>query len=144
MHWLIFAGLGPPIGLACVFTGIAVYSANPFDGKLVDMILVTAGITAFAYIFGLLPALVSGWAVRQVQIRQLRPEWLWVTLIGTLVGFIFVVAFGAVLEALIPSGLSVFDIRKEAFFVYVPTCLVPTLVCWYLSRHSAGRQSQTP
>ncbi|WP_457091321.1 hypothetical protein [Microvirga sp. P5_D2] len=131
--WLIFAGLGPPIGLVTVFAAIAIGDGNPFDGKLADMISGTAWLTPFAYVFGLLPALVSGGAVRQVQIRQFRPEWLWVTLIGTVVGFIFVVAFGAVLEALLLSGRSVFETPKEAFLVYVPTCLVPTLVCWLLS-----------
>jgi hypothetical protein len=137
MHYLIFAGLGPLIGLACVFPMITVTEGNPFNGKLADMLLGMAWSTPFAYVFGLIPALVSAWAVRQAQIRQSKPEWLWVTLIGTAVGLIFVVAFGAVLEALIPRGRSVFDIRKEAFLAYVPTCLIPTLACWWISRRFA-------
>lgn len=143
MHWLIFTGLGPLIGLACVFAAVMVDSRSLFDGKLVDAIQVMAWFTVLAYIVGLMPALVSGWAVRQVHIRRLRPEWLWVTLTGTIIGFIFVVAFGTMLGGLHDSAVwDVSDIRKEAFLVFVPTCLVSTLVCWYLSRGWAKRLGQ--
>jgi hypothetical protein len=112
---------------------MAFSSEGIFSGPLRAVFAVIAFVAVFAYVFGLIPALIAALAVRKVQARQVRREWLWVTLIGLGIGFVFVVAFGMVLEWLIPSGRSIFDIHKEAFLVFVPTCLVPTLVCWRLS-----------
>lgn len=131
MHYLVFAGLGPPIGLVCLFVWMALHTANPFDGKLMSMILGMAGLTPFSYVFGLIPALVSGWAVRQVQIRRFRLEWLWTALIGAGIGPIFVVAFGVVLG---PIEWDISEIRKEGLFGSVTTCGIPTLACWYVSK----------
>ncbi|MEE1657563.1 hypothetical protein VB618_15250 [Microvirga sp. CF3062] len=142
MHWFIFAGLGPLIGLTSAFLfgftsnflAGTPQSYDPFSGSLMDQIAGITFLAICAYIFGLIPALAAALAVRKVQIRQARHEWVWVTLMGIGIGLIFVVAFGAALQWLIPRGGSIFDIHKEAFLVYVPTCLIPTLVCWRLSR----------
>jgi len=123
------------IGFASTLVAGELDGGYLFSGPLVGVITGMAMLIPFAYVFGLIPALVAALAVRQIQLRQAKPEWLWVTLFGTIIGFVFVPAFGAALGGLLGSaGWSVADIRKEAFLAYVPTCLIPTLVCWWLSR----------
>ena len=134
MHGVIFAGLGPPIGLAVVLAANALDGGDLFSGPLTGVIAGIAFMAVWAYAFGLIPALVAAMAVRQVQVRRVKPEWLWVTFAGIGIGLIFVLALGALFSVLLGSSrFSFLEIRKEAYFFYVLTCLIPTLICWRLS-----------
>jgi hypothetical protein len=136
-HWLIFAGLGPLLGWTSGVVAIALFSAaggeTPFPGLSVTEFFLFG--VPIAYLFGLIPALVSGSTVQQLQIRLVTHHWLWVILTGLAVGLVFEVAIASLIDVLLGTwqGGDVPYFTTEALIACVSACLIPTLVCWRLS-----------
>ncbi|WP_114945985.1 hypothetical protein [Microvirga calopogonii] len=143
MHWLIFVALGPLIGFVSVCAGNVLLGGYPYPGALLDVVMF--GVPS-AYLFGLIPAFVAAGAVRLLQARRVRHEWFWVSLIGTAIGLGFEVASAKLISILVGrwQGGSVSYFRQEALMVFVPACMIPTLICWILSKRLAqGTEAAT-
>jgi hypothetical protein len=122
---LVYALLGPPLGWFIYATGVIVGEAQP--GELLSALtygipLLLEGIPV-AYVFGLIPALLM--AAVMIASR-LRPGLLYAGVVGLLCGLAFALLFHRAVDA---NGLGV----PAYFTVKVLTCLVPSLICWWLA-----------
>lgn len=124
-NWLVFAGLGPPIGFASLLAAIAVLDGVPPPESAGFLIMI--GVPA-SYIVGIVPALLTAAALRWVQVKAWPFDWFWGGLAGAASGVVLVQLAAVIAgEALFPKdGLLV--------GVYAIVGLVPALVCWHLSR----------
>lgn len=123
-HWLIFAGLGPPIGMISLLMSVAgIHGISPPIS--LDVFIPIVPMLGFSYVFGLLPALAAAFGVLCFQRWQIGYEWLAVSLLGVVIGLIFIIAFSGLTGSISRDG------REYAEAVI--TCLVPTLTCRYLS-----------
>jgi hypothetical protein len=125
-HWLIFAGLGPLIGLAVtlVLLGLEreeVLSVYPF-------LLMTVLGMPFTYVVGLLPALLGAFAVRLLQNRRVSHEWLWVSLGAPLAGVIFMIA------STVMVGRDPFSTPSTTYMGFALIFFVSGSACWCLSK----------
>jgi Na+/phosphate symporter len=128
MHWLIFVGIGPPIGLLSALI-LSTAVTGEFDTQFL-MNMAVIGLPA-SYIYGLIPALAAAFAVQRLQARHVSHEGLWVSLIGLGIGFIYV----GLIATLV--GESPGSVMSDVAAIYAFTCLLPTLACWRLSKRLA-------
>jgi len=129
VHWLVFAGLGPPLGWAVILTLVVL-----FDGAPPSVSLSFLGQTlAFSYVLGLVPALMAAALVQYLRRWNVPHEWLAVGVAGVVVGLGFVAMLSWI------TGTSFFAAKVPVQLGHIATCLVPTWVCWYLSKGWAAR-----
>ena len=134
---LVFAVLGPPIGLASFrLMDIAwaikrqvLTSKTFFEGVALTLF---PGLVA-SYIIGLLPAVVSGALVAWIRDQRSRYEPLWVAAISSLVGLTYAFCWYMLL------ALPFSDESHNRFVQYelmrlTLTCIASSLVCWAIVR----------
>jgi hypothetical protein len=122
---LVYALLGPPLGWLIYATGVIVGDAQPgelLSGLVYGVPLLVVGIP-FSYVFGLIPALLM--AAAMIASRT-RPGLLHAGMVGLLCGLAFAIVFHRAVDA---TGLGV----PAYFILKVLTCLVPSLICWWLA-----------
>jgi hypothetical protein len=99
-----------------------------FGGLELNLVprLLISGLPLF-YALGLIPALLAAVTVGLLQRREWASEIVWVVLIGFGIGVLAILSVASLAGSL-----------KVAFdrisVVYILTCLIPTLACWFLSR----------
>jgi hypothetical protein len=71
MHWLIFVILGPLIGFVTVLGAFIGLSGTSYPS---DWIVEALPGLPLAYLYGVIPALMAAFAVRQLQVRQTSHE----------------------------------------------------------------------
>jgi len=121
-RWLVFAGLGPPIGLTSLLALILLDQGRLPPVPLAELLLEGLGLS---YAIGLIPALAAALVTGLLRRRGMSFEILWVALTGA--------AIGMALLIVVASGhIEHIEMRMAILFVVV--CLVPTLACWHLSR----------
>lgn len=128
--FLIFVTLGPPIGFVWLVTSnMALDLLKPTTGTDIwpDIGSFIAGISV-SYLFGFVPAVLSSSLVHLIRRHMPQSEWLYVLLVGVVIGL----AYWAWLNFDLIYPDQDFDVLD--LFKVISVCLVPTLVCWRLSR----------
>lgn len=124
---LVFLLLGPPLGSLVHMLGLFVISPPSVSAmQAVDFFLrMTVIGTPFSYLFGVIPALGTGISMALVQRIWGRIRLIEAALLGLACGVLF--AFATEQN----SG----PLPSRAYFVVkVLTCLIPTIICWWLVR----------
>jgi hypothetical protein len=125
-HWLIFAVLGPPLGVVTLVIGISIATGSP-DSDDAGHYLV-AGLL-WSHLFGFAPALAAALAIRLLQRLMFPHEWLWAGLIGGATGLgVFVIALRVLFD---PPISWIVSGELPLFFM---VCAIPSWTCWYLSK----------
>ena len=124
---LIFALLGPPIGWL-VFIVFIAFNDNGFLKGLRELAegwdTVLIGIP-MSYIIGIIPALFVALLMVLAPTLRMRPGPLYAAAVGLFCGVVFAFVWKSGFEPL----------HIDRFFIFkVLTCLVPTLICWWLAR----------
>lgn len=130
----VFLFLAPPIGWLVYSTGMVVGEALKGDwlGTLGTGLLVILIGLPFSYVFGAIPAAISALTmVFGSTLLEAEPGPIFATLAGLSCGLIFAVVFHRDADA------AVLGIRAY-FALKVLTCLVPTLICWWLTCGRCG------
>jgi hypothetical protein len=128
--FLVFALLGPPLGSAIYTVGlIAGHIAKGQPSPPVDEAVMIMLFTApFSYVFGLVPALLTATLLLAgPRLFNIRPGLPYAVATGFACGVVFALIF---LPGADESGLG----KAGYFALKVLTCLVPSLICWWLAR----------
>lgn len=128
--FVIFAVVGPPLGAAIYSIGLIVghFAKEQAWPSFDESILIILFSAPFSYVFGLVPALLVALAmVVGPSFFTVQAGALYALSTGLLCGIVFALIF---LPGSNESGLG-----DHGYFVLkVLTCLVPTLICWWLAR----------
>ena len=120
---IVFALLGPPIGMPVFLLGVA--AIDPKPASLIVLIenligFIIMGIP-FCYVIGIIPALAVGMLTAIGENISRRFGFVHVALLGLVCGLVFALTIGR------NGGLGYAVVK-------VLTCLVPTIACWEISR----------
>jgi hypothetical protein len=132
-HWLFFAVLGPPLGLL-VLLALALVLGGGWPLEEVKGFLMIG--LPLSYVLGLVPALVAARAIQLIETRNLSPKLLWVGGVGLTIGILLNLSIFLVM------GRDLSEFRDLNTLIYILVCLIPTLVCRYLSRGWNNRSGQ--
>jgi hypothetical protein len=127
-----FIFLAPPLGWLVYATGMIVGEALQGDwlGTLSTGLLVIMIGAPFSYLFGLIPAAFAALLmVAGSSFAEVEPGPVFAGVIGLICGLIFAVLFHREVDAAVLGGSAYFTLK-------VLTCLVPTLICWWLLRQN--------
>jgi hypothetical protein len=128
--FVIFGLVGPPLGWLVYAIGLIAGDARTAQsasglGETISLVLFGM---LFSYVIGLIPALLTALLmVAGPSILSIRPGPGYATLVGLVCGVVFAALF---LSGTDSSGLG----DAGYFLLKVLTCLVPTLICWWLVR----------
>jgi hypothetical protein len=129
-----FVFLAPPLGWLIYATGMIVGEALQGDwlGTLSTGLLVIVIGAPFSYLFGLIQAAFAALLmVAGSSFAEAEPGPVFAGVVGLICGLIFAALFHREVDAAVLGGPIYFTLK-------VLTCLVPTLICWWLVRqHTA-------
>lgn len=135
-YWLVYALLGPPIGLLVFVAGGVILNGS----VALEMVPLSVMIgLPLSYVLGLVPALIAAFAVQLGQRGSPVFERVWVLCVGLGTGIPFSVFMEAALLEPVLSDVDLSPIGGGSV-VYVLVCLIPTLACWYLSKACQARR----
>jgi hypothetical protein len=133
-----FIFLAPPMGWLIYATGMIVGEALQGDwlGTLgTGLVVILIGLP-FSYLFGLIPAAFAALLVVVLSsFADAEPGPVPAVVAGLLCGFIFALLFHREVDAAVLGGPTYFTLK-------VLTCLVPTLICWWLLRRDAAQTNE--
>jgi tetrahydromethanopterin S-methyltransferase subunit F len=127
-----FVFLAPPIGWLVYATGMILGEAVQGDwlGTLSTGLLVIVIGAPFSYLFGLIPAaLAAVLMVAGSSFAEVEAGPVFAGVVGLICGLIFAILFHREVDAAVLGGPVYFALK-------VLTCLVPTLICWWLVRQN--------
>ena len=132
-----FIFLAPPMGWLIYATGMILGEALQGDwlGTLGTGLVVILIGAPFSYLFGLIPAAFAALLmIAGSSFAEAEPGPVFAGMTELICGLIFAVLFHREVDAAVLGGPAYFALK-------VLTCLVPTLICWWLLRQNRADTS---